>query len=165
MRDKSLADNYTTTEPVIADALYRMEKNGYKAKAVACIYATAPLLTAEWVKKAYEEFDKSKVDVQFCCCEFPFPIQRAQYLDEKGYAHWVHPEFANTRSQDLPKTYQDAGMLYFYNPQYLRGELAEGGQVRRGFIMPRYRVVDIDTEEDFTCAEALMRAVRELKLE
>ena len=165
MRDKKLSDDYTGTNAVVADALKRLERGGQSYKTVACVYATAPLLTPEWIRKAYDAFTKSKVDIQYCCCEFPFPIQRARYLDDKGYATWVFPEYAAARSQDLRKTYQDAGMLYFFNPQFLRGELQEGGVVVSGFVMPRYRVIDIDTPEDFSCAQAMMRAVRELQLD
>lgn len=163
MRDKTLADDYTGTESVTADAFRRMSDLGFTAETIACIYATAPLLTGEWLKKAFTVYDKEHADYMYACCEFPFPIQRAQYLDEHFSPTPVMPECMPMRSQDLPKTYQDAGMFYFFSRR--RIEKQNVPLVCRGFPMPRYRVIDIDTEEDFAYAQAMARAVTELGFE
>ena len=164
MRSKELSDDFTGTGAVTKDAYLQMLKLGYQADLICCVYATAPLLTGEWLKKACAKFLEDHADYLYACCEFPFPIQRAQYLKEDGTPVPVMPECMPMRSQDLEKTYQDAGLFYFYSPRFLdnREDLPEDTFIRRGFEMPRYRVIDIDTPEDFEYAQALALAVNKL---
>ncbi|HAR80372.1 MAG TPA: pseudaminic acid cytidylyltransferase [Succinivibrionaceae bacterium] len=165
MRDKSLADNYTGTGPVVADAYKRIKDAGTPIDYVACIYATAPLLTAKYLKEGFEFFLKEKADFLYSCCEFPFPIQRAQYLDSNGSPYPVMPQCMPKRSQDLPKAYQDCGLFYFHTPRTLVADGSKTPIISRGFVMPRHRVIDIDTREDWDYAQAMFRAVNELKLD
>lgn len=163
MRDPQLADDYTGTYAVTVDAYKRMQSQNFDA--VCCIYATAPLLTASYLQKAYAFFVQEKADFLYACCEFPFPVQRAQYLDEHMCPTPIMPECMASRSQDLPKAYQDAGLFYFHSIADLTNNYAGRTPVRRGFIMPRHRVIDIDTPEDWAYAQAMAHAVEELKLE
>ncbi len=162
MRDKNLADDFTGTQAVTEDALKRMQGLGFDPDFVCCIYATAPLLTGEYLKKAYAQFIEEKADYLYACCEFSFPVQRGQYLDEHHCPTPFMRECMPMRSQDLPKVYQDAGLFYFYSKAFLNHMK---DPVLRGFVMPRHRVIDIDTPEDFTYAIAMARAVQELGLE
>ncbi|MCR5537341.1 MAG: pseudaminic acid cytidylyltransferase [Succinivibrio sp.] len=163
MRSKELADDFTGTEAVTHDAAVRVEQLGFKADYICCVYATAPLLTGYWLKKAYDRVREAKTDYLYACCEFPFPIQRAQYLEPDGTPVPVMPECMPMRSQDLRKTYQDAGLFYFYSHRYLI-EGVRDNLVCRGFELPRYRVIDIDTPEDFTVAKAMYTAISSLNL-
>ncbi|MNH12829.1 hypothetical protein D3C79_723820 [compost metagenome] len=64
-----------------------------------------------------------------------------------------------TRSQDLESTYQDAGQFYWGSrAAWLEGISPVGGE-GVGHILPRYRVVDIDTPEDWHLAELLYRVL------
>lgn len=164
MRDKTLADDFTGTFAVTQDGYRQMRLLGFDADFVCTIYATAPLLTGEYLKKAWELFADEHADSLYACCEFPFPIQRARTLDEHHEPHWVMPEHAMTRSQDLPKTYQDAGLFYMYSRAMLLNPKSPT-LVHRGFEMPRHRVIDIDTPEDWNYAQALAKAVSELNLD
>ncbi len=163
MREAALADDFTGTEAVTLDAAQRLEQEGFCADIICCVYATAPLLTAYWLEQAYARVQADNTDYLYACCEFPFPIQRAQYLEPDGTPVPVMPECMPMRSQDLRKTYQDAGLFYFYSHRYLL-EGQRDHLVRRGFELPRYRVIDIDTLEDFTVATAMYTALSALKL-
>ena len=68
-----------------------------------------------------------------------------------------------TRSQDLPPCYQDYGQFYFYTAQNLEGKVTNLKRI--GYQMPRYRVIDIDTLDDFVYAQAISKALEELNLE
>lgn len=162
MRDKSLADDFTGTFAVTLDAYKRIKAQGFDADVICCIYATAPLLTAKYLIDGCKFFEDERADYLYACCEFPFPIQRAQYLDEHKAPTPVTPEFMSSRSQDLPKTYQDAGQFYFHS----RHNLLDRGEpmIKRGFELPRHRVIDIDTPEDWDYAQAMAKAVTELGL-
>ncbi len=163
IRDKKLADDFTGTADVTKDAYTRMCSLGFDADTVCTIYATAPLLTGEYLKKAYKQFQQDNADYLYACCEFPFPIQRAQFLDKNKIPTPVMPQYMSWRSQDLPKTYQDAGLFYFYSKNYFIDPQTAPLSLR-GFEMPRHRVIDIDTKEDWDYAQAMVKAVNELNL-
>ena len=136
LRDKKLADDYTGTFDVMADAYERLKATGQKFDGVCCIYATAPLLLPKHLVMALEKLKSSKAQSE--------------------------PEFAPCRSQDLPKCYQDCGLFYFYTDDFMTGK----NKTRAlAFPMPRHRVIDIDTMEDWDYACAMSKAVSELNLE
>ena len=69
---------------------------------------------------------------------FSFPPQRGLLLDESGL-RYVSPEYANVRSQDLPKVYHDCGQFYFYRTEaFLRGIPMGESRVR---AMVLYRIM------------------------
>ena len=76
--------------------------------------------------------------------------------DKKNY---VYPRFEDKlkiRSQDLPKSFYDAGMFVIYPSRFIfdiQKEFNEKGYL--GFLLPRNKAVDIDTQEDWDFAEAL----------
>ena len=77
LRDKKLADDYTGTFDVMADAYERLKATGQKFDGVCCIYATAPLLLPKHLVMALEKLKSSKAQSLTSVCEFSFPIQRA----------------------------------------------------------------------------------------
>lgn len=162
LRDKKLADDYTGTFDVMADAYERLKATGQKFDGVCCIYATAPLLLPKHLVMALEKLKSSKAQSLTSVCEFSFPIQRAFVLDEDGLLKYREPEFAPCRSQDLPKCYQDCGLFYFYTDDFMTGKNKTSALA---FPMPRHRVIDIDTMEDWDYACAMSKAVSELNLE
>ena len=141
VRDKSLADDFTGTYDVVVDAYKRLKQSGENIDNVCCIYATAPLLNGFHLKRAYQKFIE----------------------DPKGNIVYREPQFAMTRSQDLQPCYQDCGQFYFYTAQNLEGKVANLKRI--GYAMPRYRVIDIDTLDDFVYAQAISKALEELNLE
>ncbi|MBQ9221445.1 MAG: pseudaminic acid cytidylyltransferase [Succinivibrio dextrinosolvens] len=162
LRDKSLADDFTGTFPVTVDAFKKIQTIDPEIEAICCIYATAPLLTAEHLAHAYKDFTNNRCDCVMSVCEFSFPIQRAQIIDKNGYLNYREPEFAPRRSQDLQKCYQDCGLFYFYSKEAIEKNSVK---TTRPFIMPRYRVIDIDTPEDWKMACAMAKAVNDLNYE
>lgn len=172
LRDAVLSNDFTGTGPVASDAYEKMKAQGKDYDAICTIYATAPLLTAKHLKEAWQIFDRDNADYLFSGCEFPFPIQRGFYLTEEGAPDPVRPECIPMRSQDLPKAYQDAGQFYFKSIEYTLYEgLPDDERSKRDafkdfvcrlYEMPRYRVIDIDTPEDWEYALILAEAIKKL---
>lgn len=157
MRPATLADDFTGTAAVIVHALNELPAFDF----ACCIYATAPLLQARYLREGHELLvqhpDKS---FAFSVAGFGFPVQRALTLDEQGALTPLYPEFRMTRSQDLPAAFQDAGQFYWGRSEaWLRGD-ALFSPASLPVILPRHLVQDIDTLEDWTRAEYLYAALK-----
>lgn len=157
LRPADLADDFTGTAAVIVHALQQLPAFDY----ACCVYATAPLLQARYLRQGIElleqHLDKS---FAFSVCSFGFPVQRALTLDGQGALSALYPEFRNTRSQDLPEAFQDAGQFYWGRTEaWLRGEVLYS-PASLPVILPRHLVQDIDTLEDWKRAEYLYAALK-----
>jgi pseudaminic acid cytidylyltransferase len=157
-RPASLSDDHTPTIPVIAHAISEIGKLGAYPDAVCCIYPSVPLLRPDDIKAAYDLLASSGCDYVFPVTAFPSAIQRALRRNEQGRVSPFTPEHVGTRTQDLEPAYHDAGQFYWgATAAWLGGEspLAVG----RTIVLPAWRVVDIDTPEDWDRAEALYAAL------
>lgn len=159
MRPDELSDDHTGTVPVIAHAIEWHRINGLEPAQVCCIYATAPFVRGTDIRKGAEVLEKKGVDFVFSVTSFAFPIQRAIKLRGDGRIEMFDPAQFETRSQDLPEAYHDAGQFYWGTKSAWISSLPIFGPGSMPVILPRYRVQDIDTPEDWQQAEALMRVM------
>ena len=67
-----------------------------------------------------------------------------------------NPEHFETRSQDLNEAYHDAGMFYWGKTDAWLENIKAFSEKSTIIKIPPYRVVDIDTEEDWARAELIM---------
>lgn len=151
-REASLSDDYATSTDVIKDAIRRANSS---FSDVCCLYATAPLITAEILKEAASEFKKDECKFLFSATTFDFPIQRAIKLDENARVSMFYPQFEKTRSQDLESAFHDAGAFYFGKKEAWLECSAIFAPHSKAYLLPRNLVCDIDTLEDFEFAKKL----------
>ena len=151
-REASLSDDYATSTDVIKDAIRRAHSS---LSGVCCLYATAPLVTAEILKEAAGEFKKEGCKFLFSATAFDFPIQRAIKLDESARVSMFYPQFEKTRSQDLEPAFHDAGAFYFGKKEAWLECSAIFAPHSKAYLLPRNLVCDIDTLEDFEFAKKL----------
>ena len=160
VRPARLSDDFVGTMPVIAHATEWYEKQGRAISAVCCLYATAPFVIPSDLKKGLLLLEKSPDSrFVFTATEYAYPIQRALRIDLAcGLVRMFQEEYFLQRSQDLEPAYHDAGQFYWGRPQaWLQSaNLFEGSQA---LLLPRWRVQDIDTEDDWTQAELMRRAL------
>ena len=161
LRNATLADDHTGTTAVVVDAIRRLVALGIHAAHYCWIYATVPLIRASDLLAAYQRLTTSAADYAFSAAAFGFPIQRALQLTANGCATPFWPENMGKRSQDLTPAYQDAGQFYWgRRDAWLGGRgVFDGNGLAQ--VLPRYRVVDIDTEEDWQLAELLYQALQQ----
>ncbi|RON65669.1 pseudaminic acid cytidylyltransferase [Pseudomonas fluorescens] len=157
LRPAELADDFTGTAAVIVHALQQLPSFDY----ACCVYATAPLLQARYLREGFELLEQHPdQSFAFSVCNFGFPVQRALTLDGQGALRALYPEFRNTRSQDLPEAFQDAGQFYWgRRDAWLRGEVVYSS-ASLPVILPRHLVQDIDTPQDWKRAEYLYAALK-----
>lgn len=157
-RDASLAQDTTPTQPVIADAAARLGASSDTP--VCCLYATAPFVLGSDLAQGLELLQRESARFVVSVTTFAFPIQRALRRSESGAIEMIDPAQMLTRSQDLEEGWHDAGQFYWARASDWAdpraGIFADGAY---GMPLPRSRVQDIDTQEDWDRAELLMAAL------
>jgi N-acylneuraminate cytidylyltransferase len=71
------------------------------------------------------------------------------------------PEHLNTRSQDLEEAYHDAGQFYWGRSSAFLRELPLFSKNAAPVFLPRHRVQDIDTLEDWRRAELMFKILQQ----
>jgi pseudaminic acid cytidylyltransferase len=159
MRPEELADDFVGTTPVVAQAVQWYHDQGKGIMAVCCLYATAPFTEPGDIQRGLKLLEQVAVDrFVFTATSYASPIQRALRLDPaSGEVHMWQPEEFKKRSQDLEPAYHDAGQFYWGRPlAWLSNRnLFEASTP---LLLPRWRVQDIDTEEDWIRAELMRQA-------
>lgn len=158
LRPPELADDHTATIPVIRHAICWAENQGWPLEAVCCIYATAPFIRAEDLREGRRLLQQEGMDFAFAATTFPYPVFRGLLHEGKG-VRMIFPEHFPTRSQDLPEALHDAGQFYWGTPRAWKEEERLFSEKSAPVMLPRHRVQDIDTEEDWRRAELLWQVL------
>tara|TARA_B100000315_G_C14494651_1_gene549313 strand:- start:269 stop:958 length:690 start_codon:yes stop_codon:yes gene_type:complete len=162
IRPNALSGDFSTTGDVMVHAMKWIQKNIDSISVVCCIYATAPFIQKEDLLNAYEVFKTNKWSYVFSATTFPFPIQRAIKRLDNGGITMFQPEHFETRSQDLEEAYHDAGQFYFGKPEaWLNNEKIFESK-SEVVVLPKWRVQDIDTYEDWISAEYLFNSFNKI---
>lgn len=158
-RPKELADDHTPTVPVIAHAVRACRELGWRVQHACCIYPCVPLMRAADLDEALRLLIRSGGEgYVFPVTPFPSAIQRALRRAADGHVQPFHPEFVNTRTQDLEPAFHDAGQFYWAASEtWLAGTAIHANG--RAIVLPEWRVIDIDTASDWARAEALYKAL------
>ena len=163
VRPAELSDDHTATAPVIAHTVEWHEKQNFDPTDICCIYATAPFLRSEDIELGQKTLDQSDVDFAFSVTSYAFPIQRAVKLRNDGRIEMFDPSQFEARSQDLPEAYHDAGQFYWGTRNAWLSGTSIFAPKSAPVLLPRYRVQDIDTPEDWERAELMMQVLRNSK--
>ena len=159
MRPRELTHDHTATVPVIAHAVAFCTKLGWKFDYACCIYPGSPLLQPSDLAAALQLANDRKADFVYPVAEYAHPVQRAMRRLTGGSMQFLQPEFELVRTQDLDKTYHDAGQFYWGRPSaWLAGKKMHTDGL--GMPIPNWRVIDIDSEDDWLRAELLFKAMR-----
>jgi N-acylneuraminate cytidylyltransferase len=153
VRPEALSNDHAGTTPVVAHATQWALDQKIAVSAVCCIYATAPFVQTEDLKRGWEALDSGDWDYAFTVTDFAAPIFRSFKQTAEGGIEMFFPEHFATRSQDLPVALHDAGQFYWGRPDaWLTGKRIFDRRSKPVQI-PRWRVQDIDTAEDWERAE------------
>jgi|SRR5690554_2329041 len=161
MRPAKLSDDYAGTIPVIKQAIEWLTKNEQAPNLVCCLYATAPFVSAEDIQRGLGLLEQTDSAYAFTVTSYAFPIQRAIKITANDGIEMFVPEHFNTRSQDLEEAYHDAGQFYWGTAEAWTTEKMIFGTESTPVILPRHRVQDIDTPEDWMRAEWLFKAMQQ----
>ena len=152
IRSAETSNDHATTAEVIAEVLNEYKKIGKEFKYCCCIYPTAPFITKDKLKAAYEKLMISGADSVVPVVKFGFPILRSFKIEE-GLVKMNWPDYMNSRSQDLPASFHDCGQFYFIKVESFLKNKKLFTEFTVPFEMPESEVQDIDNEEDWKVAE------------
>ena len=150
MRNEFTSGDFATTDDVLKEVLLEYQKRGIIFSQMACIYPTAPFVTAQKIKDSLKIMDEMKADAVYFVVKFSFPPQRA-FVINNGILEYKYPEYEFTRSQDLEAIYHDCGQFYWMKPEHYLDGIPE--KVRIPYIVSEMEVQDIDNETDWELAE------------
>ncbi|MFZ1482095.1 MAG: pseudaminic acid cytidylyltransferase [Paracoccaceae bacterium] len=152
VRPADLATDQAATVPVIAQAVAALAVA--PDTPVCCLYATAPFLRADDLAEGLRLL-QAGASYAMAVTRFDYPIQRALRRGADGAVAMMDPALMQVRSQDLEPAWHDAGQFYWARAATWVAEVPVFGPGAHGVALPSHRVVDIDTEDDWTRAEAL----------
>lgn len=155
-RSAETSHDFATTAEVLQEVLWHYSNAGHLFDYACCIYPTAPFVTAERLRTAFEQLTESGADSVIPVAAFSFPIWRA-FQTVGGRLSYIWPENAPKRSQDLTPAYHDAGQFYFFCvDRFLDTGLLVTSNTF-GLEASELEVQDIDTEQDWQLAELKYR--------
>ncbi len=162
-RPADISNDFATTMDVIKHAILWFKENGSSVDYICCIYATAPFLSSESIKKGFSALLEGNFNYAFSATSFTFPIQRALKLNKDGSTAMFMPEHMNIRSQDLEEAYHDAGQFYWGSSEAILKGIPIFSNTSFALILPRNMVQDIDTLEDWLNAESMYEVLSKSK--
>ena len=161
MRPAALSDDHTPTIPVIAHAIAWQQEHGETPSEACCIYATAPFITADDLQRGLHILQNNQCDYAFSVTSYAFPIQRAIRINDRERVEMFQPAHFNTRSQDLEEAFHDAGQFYWGKAQAWLENKPIFSSDSAPVMLPRHRVQDIDTPEDWQRAQWMFEIHRQ----
>lgn len=154
-REPHLADDFTDTTTVLKTIISDMSESD-EDPWVYMIYPTTPTTS-----KILEEF------VTFCeaapsgfsvsVAKSRVPVQRALAINKEGFLSLREPDAVLTRTQDLKPAFFDAGKFYGARKSDWIATNNPLCDSPRGFELPNWLSIDLDTLEDWEFAEYKFR--------
>ena len=155
LRPPHLATDLATCVDVCTDILTRFEQENSTFDTLCCLYATAPLRTADDIVATLAllgDEQTNLADFSMAVTNYRFPPYQALMKDKGGNFAAIFPLLQPQKSQHLPMPYIDNGSTYAVRvPAFLQYRSFLGPRTV-GHLMPFLRSIDIDTQEDYELA-------------
>ena len=151
LRSSETANDYASTDDVIREVLLEYEKRGETFDTFCCIYPTAPFVTAKKLQDAMKMLAEAESVMPVVA--FSYPPLRGLQINEAGELRRIWPEYAQTRSQDLPVYYHDCGQFYCCRTAPFLQQGTTDLENMVPVFMNEMEVQDIDTLQDWEIAE------------
>ncbi|GAA3736181.1 pseudaminic acid cytidylyltransferase [Flavobacterium ginsengisoli] len=161
-RTEKTANDFATTFDVIEEVLLNYKDLDQNYDVVCCLYACAPFATSIKLTESLEVLEKNNYDSVFPVMQFGFPIQRSlKFEDDK--IKFFYPEFSLSRSQDLEKSYHDAGQFYWMQVDKCLPEKKILTGNSGSIVISEMEGQDIDNEVDWKLAELKYELLQSIK--
>ena len=127
---------------------------------MCCILPASPLIIHKDIINSKKLLSKS--------CSFVIPITKYDYPHEKSisiknknYISLTSSKTIFKRSQELSEKYHDAGQFYWGKKnEFLEFKNIFRSKKVKGYIIPNYRVRDIDTYDDVKISNLIFKYIK-----
>jgi len=161
VRPAELSGEHTGTRAVMNHALRWLLEHDERPEFACCLYATAPFVRPEDLRAGLDLLAGSSAAFVFSVTTFASPIQRAVRILATGRMEMIQPDHAKTRSQDLEPTYHDTAQFSWGRTDEYMVDPPVSLEHALPLVIPRYRVQDVDTPEDWRRAELLFQLLQD----
>ncbi len=156
LRDPDLADDYTPIRDVVRTDWQRLANEGERFDDIALIYATAALLDAETVRTAFKTYLENRNTPLLAVVPAGTPLERFMKIEGDALTPALPADRFANRTQDLTPVYRDAGTMGVFSAETLAVDTDGATALAfRPYVLPAFRAVDIDTEDDWRHAEII----------
>ncbi|MBQ4858425.1 acylneuraminate cytidylyltransferase family protein [Pseudoalteromonas sp. MMG007] len=158
LRSDSLSSDIASSMDVILDAINNYELKGHSFDLVLLLQPTSPLRDNEDIDGAIELFIKKSAGAVVSVTECDHSPLWANVLpSDFNLSGFIPDSVLKTRSQDLPTYYRLNGAIYLFEVKNVKnGNSYLSLPNSFGFPMSKSHSIDIDDENDFIIAEALL---------
>lgn len=158
-RPSELADDHTPLMPVLKYVVEAFRERDKCFDQVCLLMPCAPLVEAADLKAAANIFDNVRgTRSVLSVASYPVPVEWAFSKKDSGELSPVQPGMFAVRSQDLAVKYYDTGSFAFFPTERVLASNGAGDDTGFvGYVLPKYKAVDIDDVEDWVFAERLFR--------
>ncbi len=163
IRSEKLSADFIGTVPVISDAVNWYIENSQKPLYVCCVYPTAPFIQLSDLKDGLKIIKETNFEYAFPATNYAYPIQRSFRIKDNKRLEMFYPQHYNSRSQDLDEAFHDAGQFYWGLSDAWLNNKPIISENAKPILIPRYRVIDIDTIEDWRIAEKMFEQLDKKK--
>jgi pseudaminic acid cytidylyltransferase len=158
LREPKLSGDYTTTIEVMSDFLGKSLDVLNYPEFVCCIYPVTPLLTIKRLQEGFNLALRHPSEFVFAALPANSHPERNIRINNDLQATLEYVGKADTRTQDLGQTFQDAGQFYWATTEAWISSKSILGSNCRAVKLKKYEVVDVDDIEDMNLLEALIRS-------
>ncbi len=162
-RPKKLSGDQTTSIDVIGHAISFLAKKNKNYDYVVLIEPTSPLRTFEDIDRALEIMisKKKKSIVSLAKAEDQHPS--FMFNIRKGLVKpYSNKKFKVLRRQEVDEAFYLEGSVYISEIEELLKSKTFCGEGTLGFIVPKWKALEIDDIYDFICAEAIYKLKRNI---
>lgn len=152
-RPDHLADDFAGTGEVVLHCIQELNLSSDPTTQICCVYPTSVLMQVEELDKALRMLDSGGWKYVFAASSPNSSPLRSFTRSETGGINMLFPEFWESRSQDLPSCFVDAGFFYWASAGTWIEGLPIFGTYSTIVEVSDSRAVDINTEDDWQRAE------------
>lgn len=161
-RPSKISGDFATTIQVVKHAIEFIKKTE-EINYVCCLYPTAVFVNNNDLIDAKELLEKKfSSSILLTAKRYEHPLRRSFSINKNGKSESLFNDSLNSRTQDLEDFYHDAGQFYFAKSfKWLKIDNLINDSIP--FILPYWRVYDIDTLEDWKRAELIFEILKKDK--
>ena len=156
MRPPELAVDPVEADGVALHAIEALADQGERFDVVAIMLPTCPFRTADDIAAALDLFLSRDEANLMSLSPFTHTPYAALRVGPSGLATPVFPDLFGQSARTHPAAYRPNGAVHVLDVDWFQRSRSyrEGPMI--GYVMPRERSVDIDTEADFRLAESML---------